>query len=139
MARLHESNGTGRTTSHSAAQLTHQPINQSSLNQSQNEDEIRKKTRPVPVVFWKTVDVMKWMKRCCADYYLLYAHLFLEHDITGRSLVRINDISLEKMGIRDRQHRMDLVREILKLKLKSDILEIKDLERDGSEFFKASN
>ncbi|OQR67660.1 protein aveugle-like [Tropilaelaps mercedesae] len=132
MAKLNE-NGFTKSTQ-SAAQMT-----SVTAGANANEEEMRKKTRPVPVVLWKTVDVMKWLKRCCADHYQLYAHLFLEHDITGRSLVRINDISLEKMGIRDRNHRSELLREILKLKLKSDILEIKDLERDGAEFFKASS
>lgn len=94
----------------------------------------RKRARPLPVFFWETVHVMKWMKRRCADYYIMYANYFLEHEITGRSLVRLNDISLEKMGIKDVNHRDELCREILKLKLKSDILEMRDLERKGTEF-----
>lgn len=91
-------------------------------------------TRPKPVFFWSNADVLKWLRRHCQDYHNQYAGLFLEHDITGRSLVRMNDSTLEKMGIIDKFHRDELCREILKLKLKSDILEMKDLERKGSEF-----
>ncbi|UYV72763.1 TIGD6 [Cordylochernes scorpioides] len=53
--------------------------------------------------------------------------------IKRRSLVRLNDSTLQRMGITDKDHREELYREILKLKLKSDILEMKDLERKGSE------
>lgn len=72
---------------------------------------------------------MKWLKRHCEDYYSLYGQIFLEHEITGRSMVRMTDVTLERMGIANVQHRDDLCRIILKLKLKSDILEMKDLEK----------
>ncbi|XP_077496093.1 sterile alpha motif domain-containing protein aveugle [Amblyomma americanum] len=94
----------------------------------------RKRARPLPVFFWETVHVMKWMKRCCINHYTSYSTLFLDHEITGRSLVRLNDVSLEKMGIKDPNHRDELYREILKLKLKSNILEMRDLESKGTEF-----
>lgn len=81
---------------------------------------------------------MKWLKRHCEEYYGLYGQLFLEHEITGRSLVRMNDVSLERMGINDAEHREELCRIILKLKLKSDILEMKDLEKK-SEFSMVSS
>lgn len=94
--------------------------------------------RPKPVFFWNNADVMKWLKRHCEEYYGLYGQLFLEHEITGRSLVRMNDVSLERMGINDAEHREELCRIILKLKLKSDILEMKDLEKK-SEFSMVSS
>ncbi|XP_022254806.1 protein aveugle-like isoform X2 [Limulus polyphemus] len=87
------------------------------------------RNRPKAVFFWTNADVMKWLRRQCQEYHSLYSHLFLEHDITGRSLVRIRDTTLESMGISNKEHRDDLCRKILKLKLKSDILEMKDLER----------
>ncbi|CAG2100631.1 unnamed protein product [Medioppia subpectinata] len=85
--------------------------------------------RPKPVFFWNNADVMKWLKRHCEQYYGLYGHAFLENEITGRSLVRITECTLERMGISDATHRDDICRIILKLKLKSDIIEIKDLEK----------
>ncbi|CAG2158787.1 unnamed protein product [Oppiella nova] len=85
--------------------------------------------RPKPVFFWNNADVMKWLKRHCEQYYGLYGNAFLENEITGRSLVRITDATLQRLGITDPQHRDDISRIILKLKLKSDIIEIKDLEK----------
>ena len=85
--------------------------------------------RPKPVFFWSNAEVMKWLKRHCELYYGLYGNVFLENEITGRSLVRITDSTLERMGITDAGHRDDIQRSILKLKLKTDIIEIKDLER----------
>jgi len=85
--------------------------------------------RPKPVFFWHNADVMKWMKRHCEQYYGLYGNAFLENEITGRSLVRITDSTLERMGISDPDHRDNILNTILKLKLKTDIIEIKDLEK----------
>jgi hypothetical protein len=53
----------------------------------------------------------------------------LQHDITGRSLVRINEITLLRLGIENAEHRQEIWREIMKLRLKTDIIEIRDLER----------
>jgi len=105
----------------------------SSSSNSYNKSGQQDSRRPKPVFFWNNADVMKWLKRHCEEYYGLYGNTFLENEITGRSLVRMNDITLERMGINDAQHRDDICRIVLKLKLKSDIIEIKDLEKK-SEF-----
>ncbi|KAG8042694.1 hypothetical protein G9C98_005329 [Cotesia typhae] len=52
-----------------------------------------------------------------------------KHDITGRVLLRINENILLRLGIDNEEHRMDICREIMKLHLKTDILEIRDIER----------
>lgn len=52
-----------------------------------------------------------------------------QHDITGRVLLRINENILLRLGIENEEHRMDIWREIMKLHLKTDILEIRDIER----------
>lgn len=88
--------------------------------------------RPKPVFFWSNGEVMKWMKRHCEEYYQLYGNVFLENEITGRSLIRINEFALERMGIENAEHRDQIARIILKLRLKSDIIELKDLERKAA-------
>ncbi|RWS29877.1 protein aveugle-like protein [Leptotrombidium deliense] len=88
-------------------------------------------TKPKLVFFWNNGDVMKWLKRHAEEYYGLYGQLFHEHEITGRSLVRMSDVTLQRMGISDCQHRDNISKLILKLKLKCDILEMKDLEYKG--------
>lgn len=42
-----------------------------------------KATRPKSVCQWSVVDVQKWLRRQCGDYYHLYSESFLEQDITG--------------------------------------------------------
>lgn len=59
---------------------------------------------------------------------------YFQHDITGRALVRINDNTLLRMGITNQEHREVIWREILKLRLKTDIVEIRDLERRHNYF-----
>ncbi|KAH7644828.1 sterile alpha motif domain-containing protein aveugle [Dermatophagoides farinae] len=85
--------------------------------------------RPRPVFFWSNGEVMKWLKRCCEQYYELYGDKFLDNEITGRSLIRIQEDTLKRMGVENPVHRDEMARIILKLKLKSDMIEIKDLER----------
>ncbi|KAJ8915052.1 hypothetical protein NQ315_016027 [Exocentrus adspersus] len=85
--------------------------------------------RPKSVYSWNVTDVQKWLRRHCGDYYLLYVENFIQHDITGRTLIRINDNSLLRLGITNVVHREAIWREILKLRLKTDIMEIRDLQR----------
>lgn len=89
-------------------------------------DENRK---PKHLSQWTNADVIKWLRRHCEHFYEQYGHLFLEHEITGRSLCRVTDNMLERMGIELRDHRDELRRIIMKLKLKSDMVKLKDLER----------
>lgn len=96
----------------------------SSVNKPKN-----KTARPRPVYLWTVVDVQKWLRRHCSDYYPLYWDKFQQHDITGRSLVRINETTLLRLGIENAEHRQEIWREIMKLRLKTDIIEIRDLER----------
>ena len=42
-----------------------------------------KATRPKSFYQWSVVDVQKWLRRHCGDYYHLYSEAFLEQDITG--------------------------------------------------------
>lgn len=88
--------------------------------------------RPKLVFFWNNAEVMKWLQRHGNEYYLKYGNNFLEHEITGRSLVRLRDTTLKSMGIESARDRDGLMRIILKLKLKSDIIEIKDLQKKAA-------
>ncbi|VEN57061.1 unnamed protein product [Callosobruchus maculatus] len=47
----------------------------------------------------------------------------------GRTLLRINDNSLLRLGITNDVHREAIWRQILKLRLKTDIMEIRDMQR----------
>ncbi|EFA08348.1 Protein aveugle-like Protein [Tribolium castaneum] len=85
--------------------------------------------KPKSVYSWTVVDVQKWLRRHCTDYYALYVDKFIQNDVTGRTLLRINDNSLLRLGITDVDHREAIWREILKLRLKTDIMEIRDLQR----------
>ncbi|XP_026469582.1 protein aveugle [Ctenocephalides felis] len=89
-----------------------------------------KTARPKPVYLWTAVDVVKWLKRHCQDYYNEHVQKFKDHEITGQSLVRLNENTLLRMGILNNEHREGILREIIKLQLKRDIMEIRDLERN---------
>ncbi|XP_056631190.1 protein aveugle [Diorhabda carinulata] len=86
-------------------------------------------TKPKSVYSWNVVDVQKWLRRHCSDYYHLYVDNFNQHEITGRSLLRINDNSLLRLGITNDVHREAIWKQILKLRLKTDIVEIRDIQR----------
>ena len=81
---------------------------------------------------WSVADVQKWLRRRCSDYFNLYSENFLQHEITGRALIRINENALLRIGIENSTHRQEIWREIMKLRLKTDIMEIRDLERQNN-------
>lgn len=85
--------------------------------------------RPKSVAQWSVVDVQKWLRRHCGDYYHLYCESFLEQEVTGRCLVRMNENSLMRLGIIHPEHRQFIWREIAKLRLRSSILDLRDQER----------
>lgn len=110
-----------------------------------------KMARPKPVNLWTVSDVLKWFRRVNSEYInylelfskvnsfttacvvsnfqLMHLSYFSQHEITGRALLRINDSSLLRMGIENNRDREAIWREIVKQKLKTDIMEIRDMER----------
>ncbi|XP_075166138.1 sterile alpha motif domain-containing protein aveugle [Haematobia irritans] len=88
----------------------------------------KKMAKPKPVYLWNVSDVQKWFRRVNSEY-LQYLELFSKHEITGRALLRINDSSLQRMGVTNNRDREAIFREIVKQKLKTDIMEIRDMER----------
>ncbi|KAI2795828.1 hypothetical protein RDWZM_004240 [Blomia tropicalis] len=101
-------------------------VNNTMTNGHVNSDDAR---RPKPVFFWTNGEVMKWLKRHCEEFYESYGHVFLENEITGRTLVRLTPTTLARMGVDNDEHCDEMVRTIIKLKLKSDIIELKEIER----------
>ncbi|XP_063710148.1 protein aveugle [Culicoides brevitarsis] len=96
----------------------------------------KSRARPRSVFLWTVSDVQKWFRRHCGDSGASgaafpveeYAKLFADNDITGRTLLRMTDDSLYRMGIHNNEHRNAIYYEVLKQKLKEDILTIRDLE-----------
>lgn len=60
-------------------------------------------------------------------HHVIYA-VAVQHEITGRAMLRINDSSLMRMGIVSHHDREAIWREIVKQRLKTDIMEVRDLE-----------
>lgn len=114
------------------------------------------KVRPKAVYYWSTTEVFRWFNRHCGEYEDKYAQLFiqvreiqalirsagsfsfqrrilltlhLQHDITGRALLRLSDNSLKRMGIHDDNDRDAILKEILKQRLKRDIMEQCELQK----------
>ncbi|XP_055530135.1 protein aveugle [Wyeomyia smithii] len=87
-----------------------------------------KAARPKPVYLWTVPDTQKWLRRHCSERCGKYSDLFQKHEITGRALLRITDNSLYRMGIEDEKDREDILREMIKQRLKTDIMEIRDME-----------
>ncbi|XP_055851103.1 protein aveugle [Episyrphus balteatus] len=87
-----------------------------------------KVTRPKPVYLWSASDVLIWYRRHCSEY-LSYIENFSKNEITGRALLRITDHSLLRMGISNYRDREAIWREIVKQRLKTDFMEIRDMER----------
>uniref|UniRef100_A0A9J2P344 SAM domain-containing protein n=1 Tax=Ascaris lumbricoides TaxID=6252 RepID=A0A9J2P344_ASCLU len=80
-----------------------------------------------PMCFWSAMDTEEWLKRKRPKLAFKYAHLFIEHYISGRILVEITDDQLMQIGVDDFEERQDLLLEIRKQKLFSDLDEVMKL------------
>ncbi|KAK7489080.1 hypothetical protein BaRGS_00019741 [Batillaria attramentaria] len=92
------------------------------------------KGKPKPLHFWTSADVNKWWRKHGGLCYQLYGDLLTEHDVGGRTLIRMNEIKLEKIGITNVEHRHELMQHILRLRLKHEMAELKNLEQRGVGF-----
>lgn len=92
----------------------------------------RSKTKPLS--FWTSADVNKWLKKHGGHCHDLYGELFLQQEVTGRTLIRLNEIKLEKIGINNPQHRQELMHYILKLRLRHESTDLKNLDQKGTGF-----
>ncbi|XP_046374747.1 protein aveugle-like isoform X2 [Haliotis rufescens] len=92
------------------------------------------KGKAKPLYFWSSADVNKWLRKHGGQCFDLYGELFSEHDVTGRTLIRMNEIKLEKIGITSNDHRKDLMQHILRLRLKHELTDLKNLDQKGSGF-----
>lgn len=92
----------------------------------------KKKGRTKVIYFWRSEDVNKWLRKHCGLYHQMYGDTFIFHDINGRSLMRLSDSKLEMMGIQDQRHREDLMRHILRLKLKTEAQDLKTLDQKNT-------
>ncbi|CAG0897475.1 unnamed protein product [Cyprideis torosa] len=106
--------------------MTHHPIIPGSAESTPEHTG----QRPRPYYQWTNGEVIKWFQRHCPEYD--YGELFRQHDVTGRALVQMNEFSLQRLGITDSQHRRKIWREILKLRLKTDMYEMKEMETKSS-------
>ncbi|ESP00737.1 hypothetical protein LOTGIDRAFT_158026 [Lottia gigantea] len=101
----------------------------SSLNGKKNL-----KGKPKPLYFWTSADVNKWLRKHGGVCYDLYGDMLYQNDVTGRTLIKINEIKLEKIGITDVTHRKDMMQHILRLRLKHEVTDLKNLGQKGSGF-----
>ncbi|KAL5007152.1 hypothetical protein ScPMuIL_015958 [Solemya velum] len=67
---------------------------------------------------WREVDVYEWMRQFTGrgEYIGHYAELFLEHNINGMRLLKLNQDDLKSIGIKSQGHIIDLYTEIELLK-----------------------
>ncbi|CAD5111320.1 DgyrCDS635 [Dimorphilus gyrociliatus] len=79
--------------------------------------------------FWSSDEVCKWLKNHAPEYHGLYSEKFTENDISGRCLLNLNDWKLNAIGVKDNAHREDLMRHILRLKLKTELSELSTLDK----------
>ncbi|CAE1257236.1 unnamed protein product [Acanthosepion pharaonis] len=91
-----------------------------------------KKNKRKPLYLWSTADVNKWLRKHCSCYCDMYENMFLDHEVTGRTLIRMNEIKLEKMGIKDSNHRRELMQQILQQRLKHERTELKNADMRGT-------
>lgn len=133
-ATAHAAPGSSSTSSptENLSDSGHNNTNNNNINNSQNNatSSPTKVSKPIPASDWSVVDVQNWFRRKCGDYYHLYSEKLLEQGITGPSLLRLNEGSLLRLGIFHPEHRQAIWREITKLRLRTNIVILRELERE---------
>ncbi|XP_071158428.1 mitogen-activated protein kinase kinase kinase 20-like [Mytilus edulis] len=85
---------------------------------------------------WREVDVFQWILQISNNYsddLEQYADLFLQHNITGKRLMRMTHADIEKLGISSYGHILDLSTEIELLKAHNHrLLNFPPLAKDAS-------
>ncbi|CAF3734219.1 unnamed protein product [Rotaria socialis] len=97
------------------------------------------KSTSVAACFWTNPDVLQWMKNSLPELFNKYGGFFKAHGIRGRTLFMLNDNLLLEMGITDSQDRAQFRIEIAKLKIKSDLLTLKNTHHKGNIRFLEEN
>ncbi|XP_076441533.1 sterile alpha motif domain-containing protein 12-like [Babylonia areolata] len=92
------------------------------------------KGKPKPLYFWTSADVNKWWRKHGGRCYEQYGDLLTKHDVGGRTLIRMNEIKLEKIGITNVEDRHELMQHILRLRLKHEMADLKNLDQRGVGF-----
>ncbi|CAG0920300.1 unnamed protein product [Notodromas monacha] len=97
---------------------------ESQLNRSRSRT-----ARPKPLYQWDNADVVKWLnKKINVENRQAYKDAFEKHDITGKALTHMTEITLMRLGIANPDDAQAIWREILKLRLKTGILEMKEFQ-----------
>lgn len=108
--------------------------------------------RPKPAYLWTVNEVQKWFKRHLGEFEkysglfaqvinlrlnafpMIHGDYSFQHEITGQALLRITDNTLLRMGIEDNKDREAILREIIKQRLKTDIVDFRDLESKNAHY-----
>lgn len=92
------------------------------------------KSKTKPLYFWTCADVNKWLKKHCSQFHGIYGDLLLQQEVTGRTLIRMNEIKLERIGIAKAEHRNEFMQYILRLRLRHETGDLKNLDQKGTGF-----
>lgn len=80
------------------------------------------------VFTWTVHDVQRWLQKY-HTYHTLYGKSFRENHILGKVLVQLTSQQLQQMGVDNEKHRADLLEKIIKLRLKSELAELKVMRK----------
>uniref|UniRef100_A0AC35TJ89 SAM domain-containing protein n=1 Tax=Rhabditophanes sp. KR3021 TaxID=114890 RepID=A0AC35TJ89_9BILA len=81
-----------------------------------------------PMCFWNANEVEVWLKHRKPKLALRYSGVFINNYVTGRVLLDLTESDLVDIGIRTNEERQDLLLEIKKEKLVSDLDELVKLK-----------
>lgn len=110
----------------SAAQLNQKSIAEVEIQNVAGLD-VACRALPSCVREWSCSDVQAWLKQLNETLHMLYSTNFADHEITGPSLLRLNEDRLTDMGIKLPKHRYLLASLIATLRVKQESLEIREL------------
>ncbi|XP_021370713.1 uncharacterized protein LOC110461535 isoform X3 [Mizuhopecten yessoensis] len=115
---------------------THSTVKENVTSTASTQSTVKKttKSKTKPLYFWTCADVNKWLKKHCSQFHGIYGDLLLQQEVTGRTLIRMNEIKLERIGIAKAEHRNEFMQYILRLRLRHETGDLKNLDQKGTGF-----
>uniref|UniRef100_A0A0K0EYF2 SAM domain-containing protein n=2 Tax=Strongyloides TaxID=6247 RepID=A0A0K0EYF2_STRVS len=81
-----------------------------------------------PMCFWNANEVEAWLKIKKPKLALRYSGIFINNYVTGRVLVDLTEADLAEIGVNNHEERQELLVEIKKGRLTSDLDEMMKLK-----------
>ncbi|XP_013877756.1 sterile alpha motif domain-containing protein 12 [Austrofundulus limnaeus] len=79
---------------------------------------------------WSVEQVLTWVQEKHPEHMSRLQKTIIEHDVSGRALLRLKQDHLELLGVEDEEQQQEMLQDLLLLRLQEEIDELTDICSD---------